>query len=97
VRRSMIETAISVSDCGMFYTQNILVRIGTQCNLVLIAAFFSPILSLIFIKSTYFSQILQHLKMLRGNSRIMGRFPNLGKCVISYKEMLLSVLKSVTY
>jgi len=28
----------------------------------------------------------------RGKSPIMGRFPNLGKCIISYKEVLRSVL-----
>ena len=28
---------------------------------------------------------------------IMGRFPNLGKCIISYQEVLSSLLKNVSH
>ena len=34
---------------------------------------------------------------LSGNSPIMGIFPNLGKCIISYQEVLRSVLKIVNH
>jgi hypothetical protein len=30
----------------------------------------------------------------RGKSPNMGRFPNMGRCIISYQEVLSSVLKS---
>jgi hypothetical protein len=33
----------------------------------------------------------------RGKSPITGRFPNLGKCFISYQEVLRSVLKNVNH
>ena len=31
----------------------------------------------------------------RGKSLIMGRFPNMGRCIISYQEVLHSLLKNV--
>jgi hypothetical protein len=30
-----------------------------------------------------------------GKSPIMGKFPNMGRCIISYQEVLRSVLKNV--
>jgi hypothetical protein len=35
--------------------------------------------------------------LIRGKSPIMGRFPNLGRCIISYQEVLRSVLKNVNH
>jgi len=34
---------------------------------------------------------------LRGKSPIMGRFPNMGRCIISYQEVLHSLLKNVNH
>ena len=36
---------------------------------------------------------LQYVR--RGKSPIMGRFPNMGRCIISYQEVLRSLLKNV--
>jgi len=36
-------------------------------------------------------------KSIRGKSPIMGRFPYLGKCIISYQEVLRSVLKNINH
>jgi hypothetical protein len=33
----------------------------------------------------------------RGKSPIMGRFPNMGKCIISYQKVLRSTLKNVNH
>ena len=33
-------------------------------------------------------------RFCRGNSPIMGRFPNMGKCIISYQEVLRAELKN---
>ena len=33
----------------------------------------------------------------RGKSPIMGRFPNIGRCIISYQEVLRSLLKNVNH
>ena len=33
----------------------------------------------------------------RGKSPIMGRFPNMGRCVISYQDVLRSLLKNVNH
>ena len=33
----------------------------------------------------------------RGKSPNMGRFPNLGRCIISYQEALHSLLKNVNH
>jgi hypothetical protein len=33
----------------------------------------------------------------RGKSPIMGRFPNMGMCFISYQEVLRSVLRNVNH
>jgi hypothetical protein len=33
----------------------------------------------------------------RGKSPIMERFPNMGKCIISYQAVLRSVLNNVTH
>jgi len=34
---------------------------------------------------------------IKGKSPIMGRFPNMGRCIISYQEVLRSVLKNVNH
>jgi hypothetical protein len=41
-------------------------------------------------------QTLCERSSVRGKSPIMGRFPNLGKCLILYQEMPHYVLKIVT-
>jgi len=33
----------------------------------------------------------------RGKSPIIGRFPNMGRCIISYQEVLRSLLKNVNH
>jgi hypothetical protein len=33
----------------------------------------------------------------RGKSPLMGRFPNMGRCIISYQEVLRSLLKNVNH
>jgi hypothetical protein len=48
--------------------------------------------------ASYFSYLSQsQLTFYRRKSPVMERFPNLGNCIISYKEMLRSVLKDVTH
>jgi hypothetical protein len=37
------------------------------------------------------------LKANRGKSPIIGRFPNMGKCIISHQEVLPSLLKNVNH
>jgi len=32
-----------------------------------------------------------------GKSPIMGKFPNMGKCIILYQEILRSELKNINY
>jgi len=32
-----------------------------------------------------------------GKSPVMGRFPNMGRCIISYQEVLRSLLKNVNH
>ena len=36
-------------------------------------------------------------KLCRGKSPIMGRFPNMGRCIISYQEVLRSLLKHINH
>ena len=55
---------IPVNDCGIFYIQNIFVRVCIRYKSVFMAVVFSLILSVIFVKSTYCPHILQNLKML---------------------------------
>ena len=35
--------------------------------------------------------------LCRGKLPVMGRFPNFGKCIISYQEVLRSVFKNVNH
>ena len=37
------------------------------------------------------------LNVYRGKSPIMGRFPNMGRCIISYQGVLRSLLKNVNH
>jgi len=37
------------------------------------------------------------MALCRGKSPIMGRFPNMGRCIISYQEVLRSLPKNVNH
>jgi hypothetical protein len=63
-----------------------------------------------FVFSWYDVQVLSDVEMIpvatvitditfafRGKSPIMGRFANMGRCIISYQEVLRSVLRNVNH